>query len=57
MEKTGSLAKYSSHPVDEREAGLFHMACAAVGVLHLIIGIVGIWYHSEAAVNHFRDME
>jgi len=45
------------HPTNKRKAALFHLAVSSVGAIHIIAGVVMLWYHFVAAKNHWDDRD
>ncbi len=43
---------FPKHPVNERKAELFHWFAAGVCALHLVVGLLGGWYHVTGALRH-----
>lgn len=43
------------HPTDERSATWFHAIMGAIGVLHVIGGLVMLAWHGTAAYRHHED--
>lgn len=45
----------SYHPVSHRKATVFHGKLAAIGVAHVLLGGMMIWFHGICMRNHWRD--
>ncbi len=46
------LDPFPKHPVNERKAEVFHWFAAGVCALHLVVGLLGGWYHVTGALRH-----
>jgi len=46
---------FPKHPVSESKAELFHWFAFGVCSLHLVIGLLGGYYHITSALRHRRD--
>jgi hypothetical protein len=45
------------HPVGERKATWFHGYAASIGLAHIAIGALMIWFHGVSTVRHWKDRE
>jgi hypothetical protein len=55
LPRVASRAKVIEHPVEERDAAVFHAILAGIGLLHIIGGAAMIYFHGVSAQRHFRD--
>lgn len=43
------------HPAGEGKSGLFHVGFAAIGLAHVLGGVLMIWFHGVAGWRHAKD--
>ena len=43
------------HPASERRAAYFHGFFAGVGLVHIIGGLLMIWFHGTGARRHWAE--
>jgi hypothetical protein len=51
------MSLHENTPEGERTAELFHLVCAAVGALHLLIGAGMLAWHLAGARDHRENRE
>ena len=44
------------HPAGERGAAIFHTVMAGVGAVHVVGGIIMLWWHLTGAKRHWDDV-
>jgi hypothetical protein len=45
------------HPTGERGAAIFHTVMAGVGAIHVVGGLVMLWWHLTGAKRHWDDVK